>query len=335
MSVIQSDVKSILSKVDLSPLEGKSVVVAGASGLIGTYITAALSTWGGCRHLFTTSRSRISSSSAVYPYLSGAIHSEIELAAQNRFALPPCDFAVFAAGYGQPAKFTSNGMNTLLLNTIGVYNTLTSLNEGGRALYLSSSEIYSGNTKPPFRETDVGMTTPQHPRGCYIEAKRCGEAICSAYNSSYTRNQAVVARVALAYGPGTAKDDDRVLNQFIKSAITTGKITLRDNGQAIRTYSYVADTVEVLLNALLRGSSDVYNVGGKSKTTIANLARKIGELTGAQVDVPSTGSSGESPSVVNIDTGKIEHEFCKKDWVSLDEGLLRTIDYQRKLYAMV
>lgn len=48
-------------------------------------------------------------------------------------------------------------------------------------LYASSSAIYSGLQKDAFTENDVGTTNTLHPRACYIEGKRCGEAIVNAY----------------------------------------------------------------------------------------------------------------------------------------------------------
>ena len=45
-----------------------------------------------------------------------------------------------------------------------------------------------------------------------------------------------------------------------------------DSGQAMRVYCYISDTLEILINILLNGKQAVYNVGGESYTSIANLA---------------------------------------------------------------
>lgn len=338
--IIRKDAQGIVSRVDLSPLKGKSVAVAGATGIIGTYVMAVLDTWGKCGLIMPISTSyNTLNASAVRPFCVNHAPLQIDLTEQtDRKWFPGVDFAFYAAGYGQPGKFTATPTRTLEVNTVGLLNVLGCLNEGGRALYVSSSEIYSGNTKPPFHEGDVGTTSPQHPRGCYIEAKRCGEAICAAFNSDNRRSHAVAARVALAYGPGTKQDDERALNQFIRQAILDRRIVLKDSGQVLRTYCYVADTVEMLLNVWLHGKHAVYNVGGKSKTTIAALARKIGELSGGvEVDIPGSNSNawGDAPDNVSLDMRLVEGEFRKTDFVSLDEGLKQTIDWQRILYGQV
>lgn len=332
--IIRDDAKSVVSRVDLSPLENKFVVVTGATGLIGTYILACLDAFGKCKTVLKFAQSEPHPDQPAANFC-----SKWQWAAQDlsspRLGWFRSDYAFYAAGYGQPAKFTGSPLTTIGLNTTGLTDILTSMNDGGRALYVSSSEIYSGHTKPPFCEHEVGNTSPQHPRGCYIEAKRCGEAICAAYNMENRRNKALAARVALAYGPGTKKDDDRAVNQFIKQAIVNQKIVLKDAGQVIRNYCYITDAVEFMLNIWLHGRYEVYNVGGKSKVTIAALARKIGEICDVPVEVPSAQDDLAAPDNVTLDMRQAEGEFGKTSYFPLEEGLRRTIAWQRILYGQV
>src|SRR3990167_10231086 len=166
------------------------------------------------------------------------------------------DYIIHAAGYGQPAKFMADEIATISVNTTAVIELLKKLKPSGKFLFLSTSEIYSG-AKSPYKETDIGTTSPTHPRACYIESKRCGEAICMAYRRKGF--DVKIARLSLAYGEGTKSDDTRVLNQFIKQALTKGKIELLDMGEAKRTYCYIEDVVKILWAVLLQGKSEVYN----------------------------------------------------------------------------
>jgi len=337
-AIIREDAKSLISRVNLEPLRNKNVVVAGASGLIGTYVMAVLDTWGGCRIIYPVSTDYVKMGTAAYEFTTNHAPIRVDLSKQCAVSmLPPFDYGFYGAGYGQPAKFTANPLGTLAINTSGLRQALDSLLVGGRLLYVSSSELYSGHPKPPFREDEIGSTNPQHPRGCYIEGKRCGEAICASYNVENRRSRAVSARVALAYGPGTKKDDDRAINGFIRQAIVDRHIKLRDAGQVIRNYCYISDTVEFLLNIWLRGIYDVYNVGGKSKVTISALARKIGEICDVPVDIPHTSGfdMSDAPDNVTLDMRLSEGEFGKVDYLSLEEGLRKTIAWQRILYGQV
>lgn len=187
-------------------------------------------------------------------------------------------------------------------------------------MYISTSEVYSGAI-PPYVEGILGTTTPEHARACYIESKRCGEAICMAYKEKGFNVK--IIRLALAYG-ATKLGDTRVLNQFIEQGLT-GHITLRDSGEAVRTYCYVQDAVELMWKILLKGKRTVYNVGGFSKVTIAELATEIGRLMNATVTIPKNDTGlKDAPESVCLDMNRTLEEFDQK-FTSLDKGLKLTI----------
>lgn len=242
---------------------------------------------------------------------------------------PLADIIIFGAGYGQPLRFTEDKIATIEINTKTLIRAFDYLKPKGKFLYISTSEVYSGAISPNI-ESILGTTTPEHPRACYIEGKRCGEAICHAYKEKGF--DVKIARLALAYGPGTREHDTRVLNQFIEQGFT-GNITLRDGGKAIRTYLYIQDAVELMWKILCKGKHVVYNVGGFSTLTILELAQEIGRLMNATVTTPQSdiGLQG-APQDVYLNMGKTLKEF-NQTFTSLDRGLKKTIEYQRKLYG--
>lgn len=287
--------------IDLSPLSGKSVLVTGATGLIGSNLVKALGAAG----------------ATVYFY-----SPQYEV-----------DYVVHAAGYSSPAKFLAEPIKTIIANTDFLRGTLAYLRPGGSFLFLSSAEVYSGSPRQPHFEEDIGTTRPDHPRACYIEGKRCGEAIVNAYRAQGVN--AKIARVALCYGPGTKPCDGRVLNQLIEQGLTKGRITLADRGSAVRLYCYIDDVVEMLLNILLHGKMPLYNVAGMGEPiSILGLAQKIGAQLGVPVSVPRMADSKAkgAPQSVRLCINRYSGEFGKEDFVGLDEGLARTIEYQRGLY---
>jgi len=242
------------------------------------------------------------------------------------------DYIIHAAGYGQPQMFSKDKVKTININTRTTNDLLEyALKPDGKFLFISTSEVYSGAKMPlgGYSETDIGTTTPQHPRACYIEGKRCGEAIVTAYREQ--GYDAKIARLALAYGPGTKKGDTRVLNQFIEQALTTGEIRMKDKGEAMRTYLYVEDCAEMMLDILFKGTQPVYNVGGISRTSIQDLALLIGKITECDVSWSDDGIKG-APDDVKLSLALTLTEF-PKTFVSLDEGLKKTIEYQKQLYG--
>jgi len=339
IDLIDEDAARIAQSVDLSPLDGSSILITGASGLLGITLLACL------RHRMRVTGRPIAVTAVTRSpppaFLADLFEGphfrllECDLAdAQACLALPSAEHVIHAAGYGQPGKFLENAAKTILLNTMGTAALLERLPPGGKFLFVSSSEIYSGSPRGPHGEDDIGTTGPGHPRACYIEGKRCGEAICHAFLGQ--GHHARIARLALAYGPGTRPDDQRVLNSLIRKGLLDGAIALLDQGAARRTYCYLTDAVEMLLSILLYGRHTVYNVGGRSDTTILELARAVGGILDVPVSTPmqSVAMAG-APGDVSLDLSRYCTEFGKTAFVPLDIGLGRTIAWQRELYRSV
>lgn len=331
MDIIAADAECILKKVDLAELRGKKVLVTGASGLIGGYFLACLSrfTQRDPGAIDVTAVMQAAPPAHLSAYLKGVRVLRGDMS-DDAFlgGLPPADYMIHAAGYAQPGLFVKNPVKTLRLNTTGTCALLDKLRPKGKFMFVSSSEVYSGLPDLPYKETDIGRSNTTHPRACYIEAKRCGEAICNAYRTKGVDAKSV--RLSLTYGPGTKRGDTRVINEFIRKAFD-GKITLLDRGEDNRTYCYVSDAVAYMWDILLKGRDPIYNVGGISPVTIGELAREIGGLVNVPVAFPGTaaGMPG-APGDVSLDMTKVHREFGARKYVPLREGLARTIAWQKE-----
>lgn len=337
-SSIYQEVAEEYTALDFTTLYGKCLLITGATGLVGSYLAETIRWLNTERNanirLYIVSHSGMPSHLCELEQDSHTTVLSGDLSDSNwRKTLPSADYIIHAAGYGQPGKFTAAPEKTIALNTSATADLLEKLTPGGKFLFISTSEVYSGLDKDAYQETDIGTTTPQHPRACYIEGKRCGEAICMAYRAKGV--EAKCARLALAYGPGTRSDDRRVLNEFIKKGIQNHEIRLMDSGTARRTYCYVTDAVEAMWNILLRGTEPVYNVGGHSEISIRDLAKNIGNILSVPISVPAeTAEMSGAPKSVCMNLEKVEREFEKTLYVDLQDGLHRTIDWQlRNLYS--
>ena len=332
------DARRSLHGVAPAQLAGRQVLITGASGIIGTHLLYCL------RHAQTALGLKLRVTATVRravpehllplqqdghaAFLAGDLTDPAFLA-----SLPPADLIVHGATYGQPGLFMAEAIPTLKLNTTATFALLEKLLPCGRFLFISTSELYSGLHDAPFREEQIGTTTPSHPRSCYIEAKRCGEAIVQAFRTRGA--SAKSARLALAYGPGTRPGDQRVLNNFIERALTKNTIELLDAGSARRSYCYVADAIFMLWKILLEGTATVYNVGGVSSTTIADLARLVGEIVHVPVRLPagSAQAHASAPDDVSLNLAKFTSEFGPVSFTDLPTGVARAITWQRAFYS--
>lgn len=331
MFVINEEIDLIFEKIKIDNLKNKKILITGASGLLGVYFVSYFKKF-------------LSQNVELYVWIKSNIEEEFKEVFLDCYViqsditdpgsfldLPFFDVIIHAAGYGQPGKFLENKIKTIEINTVSTINLFKSMNKNGYFLFLSTSELYSGINDKSITELQIGNTNTNHTRSCYIEGKRCGESICFSY--SEMGYNVKIARLSLAYGPGTKKGDARVLNSLFEKGLKNNSIELLDNGSSIRTYGYISDITEMLLNILFFGKETIYNVGGKSELSIFDLATKIGKLCKKVVKIPedSKGLNG-SPQVVNISIDKYINEFEKKDFISIDEGLGRTFEWQKKLY---
>jgi UDP-glucuronate decarboxylase len=330
LDLIYQDAAEVLEKVDFSWLEGKTVLLTGATGLLGTHFLATLAllnergakmkVFGVCHSDPESYTNEIAKRGGLY------------LLDDNQSFSFKADATIHSAGYAQPSKFTCNQAETIRINTETTRHLLNALNPGGKFLFVSSSEVYSG-LSGTVDETRVGTATPSHPRAGYIYGKLCGEAIVNAYRQMGV--EAKSARLCLTYGPGTRPDDDRAMSQFIQLALSSGGLNLKYSGQEVRSFCYVEDAIEIMWNILLHGKQSVYNVAGLSTYSMAEVATQIAILTDVGITFPKDNVEMLGSHPICMNTERVEKEFNKRLYLSLRYGLKRTIDWNRGFYEPI
>ena len=328
MDFLKKDINNIIKNIDFSSLQNKKILITGASGLVGFYLTQCI------RELQNKFNIEVylSYKNSIPDYLKEYFNfpyfeikediTSIDL--KSKFF----DVIIHSSGYAQPMKFLNDSLTTIKINTNATINLLDALKPDGKFLFVSTSEIYNGNDNFSITEDQIGTTTPSHSRACYIESKRCGEAICHSYISS--GYDVKIARLSLAYGPFTKLGDLRVMNSLIDKGLNNPNIELMDDGSAIRTYCYISDVIEMFWNILLHSQSTTYNVGGISNISIKELADNIGSKLSKHVMLPSVpnGLAG-NPKIVNISIQKYLDEFKKTTFTDISDGLDKTIEWMK------
>lgn len=338
--VILSDCSNLTLKLGSKKLDrflGKSVLILGANGLVGGFLADFFAQLNDRLDLNV----KISLSSLSEPSEAERLKSVIGRDDVRYFSwdlskpvpaefLSTYDYVFFCAGYGQPKKFIKNKMGTIFLNTVGLDSLLehcANQNVDCNFLYLSSSEIYGNpdGDNVPTSEKYNGNYSVESNRACYISAKRLGEVICLERGRSHSNLKTRIARLALAYGPGVLSSDDRVMQEFVFRAMKESKIQLLDSGDAQRNYIYIADCAEMLINIILDGRSDVYNVGSAGdQVSILQLAQKVASMYEASVSCGEKKSEAviAAPNCVALDVAKYDEEFGSiENPIRLDGGL--------------
>ncbi len=331
--------ESALAHCSLEPLVGRTLLVTGATGLLGSHLCAAV-VLANQRHglgirLIATSRS------PPPPWLAGLfaaphVHFEpVDLSADPDWLIRQTfDAVVHGATYGQPKRFLEQPFETIRLNGRALELLLERANQcGARVLFLSTSEIYAPSATGHAVTEDHPCQSPLGARGIYTSAKIFGETLCRAYAEQEglpTR----VARVSSVYGPGVRCDDHRVIYEFIRRAMKSHRIALLDQGAQERCWLYAADATAMLFWVLLHSKQAVYNVAGTERRSILQLAELIAAETGASVELPhesrTESHTAGSPQSVHPDIRRLAQESGLLESVELQEGVAASVDWMRE-----
>jgi UDP-glucuronate decarboxylase len=326
--LISPDAYAVNIAVDFRSLDGATIVISGATGLLGTHLLASLMVAKEALNLKLNVTGLCHSQPADHTV---AIAKRGEFILQRDLPLHESDVIIHAAGYAQPSVFLANPAETIKLNTELTHDLLKGLEKDGRFLFVSSSEVYSGLIGF-VDESQIGRTNPYHPRSSYIEGKRCGEAICSAYYQTGVKARS--ARLSLAYGPGTRNGDKRAMSQFIEQALTTGVIRMNYSGRERRTFCYIRDAVEILWQICLNGTGQVYNVGSPVTASMYEVVQMIAKITNSKFSSVDTEELPGSPEGFEMNIHLAEQEFYKHYYVGLEQGLRKTIEWQESFHAI-
>jgi nucleoside-diphosphate-sugar epimerase len=306
---------------NLNLFKNKRVLITGASGVIGYNLVKKLKESENCEiHI-----NYLNEIDANLTELTNCIHHKFDICDLEKInQLPEFDIIFHCSGYGQPQKFCENPEKTFSLNTISLVFLSEKVKKDGQFIFLSTSEIYAeGNGNS---EDSIISINPKNQRNCYILSKIFGEAFLSLNKRINYKN----IRLCLCYGEGFKPSDKRVLCEFIFKAVDNNSIELMDDGSSVRSYIYISDCVEAILNIVENGKDNLYNLGGKELITIADLANTISKLTGCSVYLgKKENKMKNSPDKAYVDISKYESEFGVLNKTPLELGISRLIDWYK------
>jgi UDP-glucuronate decarboxylase len=243
------------------------------------------------------------------------------------------DYVFHMASRASPFEFEHFPIQILKANTMGVLVALGIAKKyGAKVLYTSTSEVYGNPSIVPTPESYYGNVNPIGPRGCYDEAKRCGEAYVMAYRKQHGLDTRI-ARIFNTYGPRIRMDGiyGRVIPRFISQALNDEPLTVFGDGSQTRSFTYVTDQIEGLLRlaSLDAAGGQVINIGNINEITVLSLAKKIIELTGSRSEISYHPLPDDDPLRRRPDVSRAKEVLGWEPKVPLEKGLARTIEWVR------
>tara|TARA_B100001964_G_scaffold180249_1_gene199104 strand:- start:358 stop:765 length:408 start_codon:yes stop_codon:yes gene_type:complete len=131
-----------------------------------------------------------------------------------------------------------------------------------------------------------------------------------------------------------ALDDGRVVPNFIGQALRGAALTVYGDGAQTRSFCYVDDLVNGLMQLLHSGESGPANLGNPHEVTILEFAQIINRLTENTAGaVFEDGRTHGDPQQRQPDISRAEERLAWKPQVPLEQGLQRTIAFFKEKLA--
>lgn len=332
----QEELKRILDIPEIEKIKGKSFLITGATGLIGTCLIDALMCYNhqdADIQIYAVGRSWEKAKSRFEAYEQDDHFHFIEQDVRKPFPEDlKVDVIIPLASNTHPLAYSQFPVETIEINVKGAeYALKKALECGATVLYPSSVEVY-GNARGEdvFTEDYTGQLNLQNARACYPESKRISEALCFSYIAEHQANVKIV-RLSRVFGPTMLESDTKASSQFILKALAGEDIVLKSKGEQFFSYTYVADAVKAMLHVLLWGEFGVpYNISNVDcNVKLKDFAGACAHWANKEVvfDLPSeVEQKGYSVAMHAILDNNRLLSIGFKPLFSFDEAIRRTLD---------
>lgn len=356
MQTYQEDIKNYITKdLPWEKIHGKTILISGATGMIGKCIIDILMTYNYMQNglhnekngervtIIALSRNKETAKKRFAQYWDNDNFRYVS--ADVNEAIPECgsaDYVIHAASNTHPLQYSQDSIGTITSNVIGTKNLLdyAVAHKAERFCFVSSVEIYGENRgdTDKFSEDYLGYIDCNTLRAGYPESKRLGETLCNAYYQTH-KLDFVISRLSRVYGPTMLQSDSKAIAQFIKKAAAGEDIILKSAGTQLYSYTYALDAAMGVLTVLLKGEcGEAYNISdSESEVTLRQITEWLAQDNGVKVtyELPDvTEQAGYSTATKAIlDTEKIS----ALGWIPqihMREGLVRTVESLKQELAI-
>jgi UDP-N-acetylglucosamine/UDP-N-acetyl-alpha-D-glucosaminouronate 4-epimerase len=227
---------------------------------------------------------------------------------------------------GSVPRSVQDPLTSSAVNVEGTLNVLLAARDEGvrRVVFASSSSIYGNAPELPLKES-----MPADPISPYGVAKLAAERYCVSFSRVYHSFETVVLRYFNVFGPRQDPGSQyaAVVPLFITAIATGQPITVFDDGEQSRDFTYVDNVVEANLRASEAKdvSGRIFNVSAGAPATVNELADAIGGLLSKPVEKRHLAARPGDLRNSWADVSEARRVLGYESSVSLEEGLRRTI----------
>ena len=193
---------------------------------------------------------------------------------------------------------------------------------------------YPKFTPVPFKEIDLWNGYPEETNAPYGLAKKMMLVQSQAYRQQYGFNSIFLLPANL-YGPGDNFDleTSHVIPALIRKCVEARRngasfVEVWGSGTSSREFLYVEDCAEgIIMAAACYDESDPVNLGTGCEITIKELVEMIARLTHFEGEIKWQPQKPDGQPRRQLDTTRAFEEFGFRARTSLEDGLVRSIDW--------
>ena len=231
-------------------------------------------------------------------------------------------------------------------NLVGFSNILelSKINNVDHFIYASSSSVYGGNKKLPFKEID----SVDHPVSLYAATKKSNELLAHTYSHLF-QLPTTGLRFFTVYGPWGRPD--MALFKFTKLILDKKPIRVFNHGKMIRDFTYIDDVIESIFLLLDKppksdGFFDyknpkpnkswapyqIFNIGNSNPTKLTDYINSIEKHLGKKPKIIFEDLQPGDVEATFAETSSLEEFINFKPNTSIDEGIRNFVNWYVDYY---
>jgi len=266
----------------ITEYKGKSVLITGGAGCVGSNLTKALIKAEAAKiivldDLSAAEKWNIPIAPTVV-FIQGSILDEEVL---KRAFSERLDFVFHLAAHFANQNSVDNPETDLMVNGLGTLKLLQYAHLAGVPKFVFASSgcsVYGSQAPLPLKEDFVSL----HLDTPYQITKLLGELYCNFFYNHYGLPVAI-ARYFNVYGPGEIPGAYRnVIPNFMYWALHQQKLTITGTGDETRDFTFIEDIVDgtLLLGVVPEAVGDAFNLASEIETKVIDIAKMVNEITG-------------------------------------------------------